>query len=299
MSDSLAVDAAVDARRDGAADAGRDAARDSAVDAARDGAVDAARDGAVDAAPPDAAPRCTPDGGVAPAVMVPVAAGYFSMGCDPVSDPDCTSTEQPLHQVFLSAYEIDSTEVTQGQYEACVEAGGCTAPSCGAAVGEWDPCGARADYPAICVTWDQAKTYCTWAGKRLPTEAEWEKAARGASDTRLYPWGDDPPTCVLANLEGCGDVLEPVASHAAGISPYGAYDMAGNVVELVHDWWSSTYYADFVANPVPDPQGPAIGTRLIGRGGGYRSVARYLRAADRDVYDTGDTSVRLGFRCAR
>jgi formylglycine-generating enzyme required for sulfatase activity len=220
-----------------------------------------------------------------PGEMVAVPAGEFKMGCD---DRNCGGDEQPQHVVNLSAFEIDRTEVTQAQYTACMADGACGAPSC-----EWR-CD-QPDLPAGCVTWAQAKAFCGWAGKRLPTEAEWEKAARGA-DGGVYPWGDDAPSCSVANMAGCADGLQPVGSAPGGASPYGALDMAGNVVELVADWYDAGYY---LTSPATDPTGPETGTRYSGRGGGFKSDSDFLRASKRDWYDPTDTAISLGFRCAR
>jgi len=220
--------------------------------------------------------------------MVTVPAADFDMGCNAQVDSSCEPNEKPLHTVFLGAFEIDRTEVTQDEYTACVEAQACSTPSC-----EWD-CAAT-DSPAACVAWEQAKAYCAWAGKRLPTEAEWEKAARG-TDGRMYPWGNEAADCTRVNMSGCGDQPENVGSHPSGASPYGALDMAGNVVEMVADWYGAEYYA---ASPASDPKGPATGNRYVGRGGGYRSEAVWQRASVRDWYDLSDAVSPLGFRCAR
>jgi formylglycine-generating enzyme required for sulfatase activity len=222
-----------------------------------------------------------------PGDMVSVSAGDFMMGCAG-TDTQCQNDEKPLHRVTLSAFEIDRTEVTQDQYAACVEAMACGAPTC-----DWD-C-SKTNYPAGCVTWAQAKAYCGWAGKRLPTEAEWERAARG-TDGRLYPWGNDIPDCTHANMASCGAGAEPVGNHPKGASPYGALDMAGNVVEMVADWYDASFYQ---TSPTNNPTGPATGTRYGGRGGGYRSEPVWLRASARDWYDLLDASASLGFRCAR
>ena len=230
-------------------------------------------------------PTCSSD--AAPGDMVQVPAGDFTMGCG-TTDTQCRADEEPSHVVTLSAFEIDRTEVTQDQYAACVGAQACGAPLC-----DWD-C-TKTDFPAGCVEWAQAKAYCAWAGKRLPTEAEWEKAARG-TDGRLYPWGNDNPDCAHVNMASCGAHAEPVGMLPAGASPYGALDMAGNVVEMVADWYDPGFYQ---VSPTDDPTGPATGTRYGGRGGGYKSEPVWQRCSARDWYDLTDESPPLGFRCAR
>jgi len=203
-------------------------------------------------------------------------------------DQSCRADENPMRMVTLMPFEIETTEVTQGRYAACVAEQKCSAPSCA-----WN-CDAGAA-PATCVTRDQALTYCTWAGRRLPTEAEWELAARG-TDGRKYPWGNDEPDCNRDNLEGCSGKVDDVGQHPTGASPYGALDMSGNVVEMVADWYDGTYYQ---SAPDVDPKGPATCTKYAGRGGGYKSASVWQRASARDWYDLGDTAVALGFRCAR
>jgi formylglycine-generating enzyme required for sulfatase activity len=205
------------------------------------------------------------------AVMVYVPAGEFLMGCadeeiDAILD-DCTdcersdfSDEQPQHTVYLDAYWIDRTEVTNAQHLKCVEAGACK-PSITMALQRRD----AADLPVVLVDWDDAQDYAAWAGGRLPTEAEWEKAARG-TDGRIHPWGNSPPDCQKVNYGGCAGEPLPVGSLPDGASPYGALDMAGNVEEWVDGWWDIEYYAQ---SPLQNPPGPESGSSRVLRGGAF------------------------------
>jgi formylglycine-generating enzyme required for sulfatase activity len=224
----------------------------------------------------------------APSELVAIPAGEFSMGCNVEVDDQCEDDENPMHAVTLSAFEIERTEVSQAQYTACVVGGACEPPSC-----SWD-C-KSADRAASCVNVQQAKDYCAWAERRLPTEAEWEKAARGTEGLK-YPWGNAEPDCTLANMARCADDTMSVGTLTAGASPYGVLDLAGNMVEMVADWYEATYYE---TSPAMDPIGPASGERFVGRGGGFKSDAEWLRTSKRDWYDLTDAGASLGFRCAR
>jgi formylglycine-generating enzyme required for sulfatase activity len=219
--------------------------------------------------------------------MISIAAATFPMGCA-TGDTACNPDEKPQHAVSLKAFDIDRTEVTQGAYAACIQARACRPPSCA-----WD-C-SQTEYPARCIERNDAEAYCAWAGKRLPSEAEWELAARG-TDGRIYPWGNQPADCTLVNMAGCDGHVDAVGAHPTGASPYGLLDMEGNVVEMVSDWYDAKYYQ---TSPSNQPTGPTTGTRYVGRGGGYKSAAVWQRASQRDQYDLSDEAESLGFRCTR
>lgn len=207
--------------------------------------------------------------------MVEVPAGIFEMGCDPEHNAgeDC-SGNSTLHQVTLDAYWIDKYEVTNASYARCVAAGGCTPPYKNSSTTRTAYYGNQsfANYPVIYVDWNQANAYCTWAGKRLPTEAEWEKAARGPVFAYRYPWGDEAPDCRMANFggtEGCVGDTSAVGSYPDGASPYGALDMVGNVWEWVADWWQDGYYA---YASTKNPLGPVTGGYKVFRGADWQTM---------------------------
>lgn len=207
--------------------------------------------------------------------MVRVPAGRFFMGCNEAVDSDCFSDEKPGRKLDVSAFQIDRTEVTATAYQACVAAGLCMAPASGGGC-NWEVTG-HETHPVNCVNWDQARAYCEWAGKRLPTEAEWEKAARG-TDGRKYPWGNGAVGAGRANLES--GAPQAVGRYPAGASPYGALDMAGNVGE-------------WVADQYPGTEGRVV------RGGGWFYAPRLARASYRGRYDPRVRVNFIGFRCAQ
>jgi len=222
--------------------------------------------------------------------MVLVPAGSFIMGDDD-GEPD----ERPAHRVALAAFAIDRDEVTVAQYKGCVAAGRCRAPR--GTVG-------ADDEPVTWVSWSDADAYCRFVGKRLPSEAEWERAARG-SDGRRYPWGDDAD-CARANFgnyRGEGrcprNPGRPVAvgRFPTGASPFGARDLAGNVWEWVADAYDARYYA---RSPSRDPRGasPTASSRRVVRGGACCSMFGLPRAANRLAFPPDYADDDLGFRCA-
>jgi formylglycine-generating enzyme required for sulfatase activity len=219
-----------------------------------------------------------------------IAGSTFMMGCV-AGDTMCDSDESPLHQVTLSAYQIQHHPVTQGDYKKCMNAGVCGAPTMA-----FDPVG-HASYPVVYVKWADAVAYCNWdGGRRLPTEAEWEYACRG-SDNRIYPWGNSAPTCTLANfMNGCGDALMPIDTHQAGQSPLGPEDMAGNASNWVADW-----YGTYPTGPVTNPQGPSSGSSRGLRAGNYKYPGAWMRCSNRYFNDPNapDPADVAGFRCAK
>jgi len=234
--------------------------------------------------------------------LVYVPAGEFLMGSG-ADDAGASDVEKPQHTVDLDAYWIDKTEVTNAQYGKCVEAGGCAQPG-GSAYSD----GGKANHPVVYVSWNDAKAYCEWAERRLPSEAEWEKAARG-TDGRRYPWGNDfdggklnycDKNCTKAWKDTAYDdgyeLTAPVGSYAAGASPYWALDMAGNVWEWVGDWYANDYYAIPRAS---NPSGPAAGDGRVLRGGSWINESSLVRAAGRLNYIPATRYDGVGFRCAR
>jgi formylglycine-generating enzyme required for sulfatase activity len=249
----------------------------------------------------------TDDGTIIPGKMVFIPAGTFLMGCNANKSGDfgCPEDELPLHSVYLDAYYIDKYEVTNGQYRECVAAGVCTLRPNDTMNHEnyaTDP--AYSNYPVIAVSWSDANAYCTWAGKRLPTEAEWEKAARGPAAS-VFPWGDETPDCTYSDLAlrneygypYCVEDTVPIGSYAKDVSGYGVVDLAGNVSEIVNDWYDPDYYS---VSPLVNPQGPedtGYFNKVI-RGGSWALRSGCARNSKRFCYVTITEWSSTGFRCA-
>lgn len=235
--------------------------------------------------------------------MVRVPAGEFIMGGN-----EGDGNERPVHTVYLDEFYIDKYEVTNAQFVEFLNAQGNLSPEgyeyldiydpdrlINLSGGVYIPDSGYENHPVVEISWYGARDYCKWAGKRLPTEAEWEKAARG-TDARKYPWGNDSPDCNKVNFSGCVRDTAPVGSYPAGVSPYGAYDMAGNAFEWVADWFGDDYYS---VSPYSNPQGPSRGRYRVLRGGTWLFNADFLRAATRVKLWPDDSDDTDGCRCVQ
>jgi serine/threonine-protein kinase len=225
--------------------------------------------------------------------LIFIPAGPFPMGSDQ-GDPD----EKPVHIVTLSDYWIDQTEVTNAMYARCVQAGVCQPPrkTASATRSDYYDNTLYANYPMLQVKWEMASRYCAWARRRLPSEAEWEKAARGP-DGRTYPWGEAAPDATRLNFNNLLGDTAPVASYPlTGASPYAIHDLAGNAWEWVNDYYDPNYYQ---ASPASNPPGPTQGSTRILRGGSWNNYGYYVRAASRSAAAPDDLDgTGYGFRCA-
>ncbi len=253
--------------------------------------------------------------------MILIPAGEFEMGgdadqaftiCQEIFDPysyigKCKSSwfedEEPIHTVYLDDYYIDKFEVTNADYQVCVEDGECNLPdkTYSSTREEYFGNPEYADYPVIYVNWHNAQTYCAWRGARLPTEAEWEKAARG-TDGRIYPWGSNFDGRLGnfcgpkgENIDGHTDTV-PVGSYPEGASPYGVLDMSGNVFEWTSDWYGYNYYKD---SPSKNPTGPAKGSQRVMRGSNFEFKYVFsVHITERFGQFPDYTYDYDGFRCA-
>ncbi|MEO6307258.1 MAG: formylglycine-generating enzyme family protein [Nitrospiraceae bacterium] len=225
--------------------------------------------------------------------MVEIPEGPFTMGFDGTQSLE---DERPKHQVRLPTFFMDLHEVTTMQYASFLAATNRDAPW------QWNgvDLSQHRDRPVIGVDWSDAVAYCVWKGKRLPTEAEWEKSARG-TDAMLYPWGNQAPSKDLANFASgarfsYSQVLMPVQSYEQGKSPYGLYHMAGNVWEWVQDWYGVNYYE---VSMEYNPQGPEQGQFKVLRGGSWSDLPKYLLTYGRFKLSPETRNSHTGFRCAK
>jgi len=238
-----------------------------------------------------------------------IPAGEFQMGCDPNHNDgyECNPDHQ-LHTVYLDDYYIDTYEVTNIKFAEFLNLRG--ANDCG----PYDRCAdlndtqfslqngryvvdpGYAHYPANAITWYGAEAYCASVGHRLPTEAEWEKAARGTEDTRAYPWGDESPSCDVVNYRACVGGTAEVGSFPLGASPYGVMDMSGNIMEWVNDRYAADYYT---YTPYSNPQGPESGHTHVQKGAAWHFNELSIRVTARKHYFPYKEHFRFGFRCAR
>lgn len=237
--------------------------------------------------------------------MIKVDRGRFTVGCRSRRDPECEPDELPPRRVYLDSFAIDMYEVSWRKYAECVDAGVCSKVAlaqCEVWTGEGFVRGAEIplhfldpELPVVCATWTQAAEYCTWVGKRLPTEVEWERAARGLTRSQ-YPWGDESPTCEHAQTYQCGYVTTPPGSHPRGASPEGVHDLAGNVSEWVDDWYDATAYR---AMGRYNPSSPEKGEVRVVRGGSFYDGHGALRVSYRYGLSPQFGFGTVGFRCAR
>jgi formylglycine-generating enzyme required for sulfatase activity len=246
-------------------------------------------------------------------LMALVPAGKFTMGSDTGE-----AEEGPSHEVYLDDFWIDTTEITNQMYSLCVEASACKPPLQTGSYTRKNYHGDSRflDYPVVNVDWDMANAYCQWVGARLPTEAQWEKSARG-TDGRIFTWGNNwdvqkfkrlnfadknspELTSDLSVNDGYGDT-SPAGHYTAGISPYGIYDLAGNVWEWVADWYDASYYASSPSENPKGPAGPTPGiTSHVLRGGSWVSANEVVfHTYNRNDGKANEFSESIGFRCAK
>jgi formylglycine-generating enzyme required for sulfatase activity len=223
--------------------------------------------------------------------VVYVPAGEFIMGRDETT----VSDHAPAHSITLGGFWIHQAEVTNAMYALCVNLGICTPPTHETSEPNWYTDPEYANAPVVGVDWNQAGTYCEWVDARLPTEAEWEKAARG-TDGATYPWGEDEPACSLLNFEDCLALPAPeiIRTYPMGASPYKLADMAGNVFEWVSDRYADDYYS---SSPSSNPTGPVTGEERVVRGSSYLTPTNELDIPLRNFLDPAQESADLGFRC--
>jgi formylglycine-generating enzyme required for sulfatase activity len=244
-------------------------------------------------APPKPAPRAPRRQPFEPELIL-IPAGEFLMGSDPRTDKDAGDAEQPQHYLYLPNYSIAKTPVTNVQYLAFVQSTGQKPPNHWKS---WKPPGGKEDHPVVNVSLQEAMTYCQWLAKvtgrayRLPSEAEWEKAARG-TDGRIYPWGDEWDEKLCNSIEGGLGGTTPVGQYSpGGDSPYGCVDMAGNVLE-----WTRSLRKGYPYDPEDGRENPRADDPRVLRGGAFVSSRRIVRCVCRDRYFPGHWYWGRGFR---
>ena len=228
--------------------------------------------------------------------MVHIPAGEFDMGSP---EGEGKKNEQPSHKVYLDAYYIDKYEVTFKDFEEYLSSNAKQYPT----ITGWIDRKARPEMvnkPIFGLQWKRCKRYCEWKGKRMPTEAEWERSAKGI-EGRKYPWGNEPPDEKRSNFGNCcfiqkGKVLSQVGSFEQGASPEGIYDLGGNVAEWVYDWYDKKYYSK---SPYKNPKGPKKGKYHVIRGGAWNSLPVYLRSSSRYGDSDAKDYYGIGCRCAK
>ena len=233
-----------------------------------------------------------------PAGMISIPEGAFLMGSDPRIDRAAGPQEQPQREVYVDAFSIDRFEVSNVNYLRYVLATGAAWPHYWRGQPFADK---MAKHPVIGVSWREADAYCSWRGARLPTEAEWEKAARGG-DGRMFPWGNEPAGWIKSNIAHPGSKrgakyppLANVDRYDNGVSPYGVHQLAGNVSEWVSDWFDPEYYR---RQENRNPRGPASGEDKVFRGGSWNEDPEVARSAGRNSAGLDHWSYLTGFRCA-
>jgi len=228
--------------------------------------------------------------------MVLIPEGEFIMGSE---GEGARKDERPAHPVYLDAYYIDRFETTGKDFEAYMD----DQPKVHPTITGWYDRKVRPDMarrPVFGLTWKRCRNYCVWAGKRMVTEAEWERAA-GGTDNRVYPWGNEPPDPSRSNFGRCchlmkGLVFNDIGILNAGKTPNNIFDLAGNVAEWVYDWYDKNYYK---VSPRKNPQGPETGKYHTIRGGAWNSFSGYLRSSARYGYNDGQDFYGIGCRCAK
>ncbi len=238
---------------------------------------------------------CVASASDTPVNMIYIPSGYAMMGAE-YGDLTAQTNAKPNHLVYLDDFYIDITEVTNADYAVCVAAGKCRAPQKTSSKTRENYYGnvTFANFPVVNVTWQDAADYCSFVKKRLPTEAEWERAGRGTEDNRRYPWGNGSPKSVNINTTQIPGDTERTNIYAKGVSPYGVADMLGNVSEWVSDWYDGSAYKK---SERENPTGPVSGTEKVIRGSSFETDRSDLHITLRSGMAPDDYSDTVGFRC--